>query len=51
MRCTLEPALQSVDTGQQIPFRQLSIDHNMDVHKVVHLQIKHRLYMLWTPRY
>ena len=24
-------------------------DHNMDVHKDVHYQVKHRLYMPWTP--
>ena len=27
------------DTGQQIPFLQLSMDHNMDVHKDVHLLV------------
>ena len=27
------------DTGQQIPFWQLSMDLNMDVHKDVHLQV------------
>ena len=43
MRRALEPALQSGDTGQRIPFWQLSIDHNMDVHKDFHLQVKHRL--------
>ena len=48
MKCTLEPALQSGDTGQQIPFWQLSIDNNMDVQKDVHLWVKHRLYMPWT---
>ena len=26
------------------PFWQLSVDHNMDVHKDVHYQVKHRLY-------
>ena len=41
--------MQSGDTGQQIPFWQLSIDHNMDVHKDVRYQVKHRLYMPWTP--
>ena len=45
MSCTLRPSLQSGDTGQ----RQLSIDHNMDVHKDVHYQVKHRLYIPWTP--
>ena len=39
MSCTLEPAIHSCDTGQQIPFRQLSIDHNVDVHKGVHYQV------------
>ena len=32
----------------EYPFWQLSIDHNMDVHKDVQYQIKHRLYMPWT---
>ena len=27
------------DTGQRIPFWQLSMDHNMDVHKDVHLLV------------
>ena len=40
MGCTLEPAIQSCDFVQ----RQLSIDHNMDIH----YQVKHRLYMPWT---
>ena len=31
------------------PFWQLSVDHNMDVHKDVHYQVKHRLYTPWTP--
>ena len=48
MSCILDPAVQS--DGQQIPFWQLSIDHNMDVHKDVHYQAKHRLYITpWTP--
>ena len=32
MSCTFEPVIQSGGIGQQIPFWQLSIDHNMDVH-------------------
>ena len=40
--------VQSGDTSQRIPFRQLSIDYNMDVHKDVHYQVKHRLYTPWT---
>ena len=32
MSYTFEPMIQSGDTDQQIPFWQLSIDHNMDVH-------------------
>ena len=36
MSCTLEPTIQSGDTGQRVPFWQLSIDHDMDVHKDVH---------------
>ena len=31
------------------PSWQLSIDHNMDVYKDVQYQVKHRLYMSWTP--
>ena len=41
MSCTLELAIQSGDTGQQISFWQLSIDHNMDAHKDFHYQVKH----------
>ena len=37
--CTLEPAIQSCDTVQRIPLRQLSIDHNMDVYKDVPYQV------------
>ena len=33
------PCITVGDTGQQIPFWQLSMDHNMDVHKDVHLQV------------
>ena len=49
MSCKLEPVIQSCDIGQWYPFWQLSIDHNIDVHKDVHYQIKHTLYMSWTP--
>ena len=49
MSCTLEPAMQSGNTGQRMPILQLSIDLNMDVHKDVHYQVKHRLYVPWTP--
>ena len=38
---TLEPAIQSGDTGQRIPF----FDED------VHYQVKHRLHMPWTPSY
>ena len=48
MSCSLEGAIQHVTLVSGYPFRQLSIDHNMDVHKDVHYQVKHRLYMLWT---
>jgi len=46
MSCTLEPAIQSGDTGQQIPFLTVVniIDHNMDVHEDVQYQVKQRLY-------
>ena len=42
----LDLSLRSIKpiTGQQMPFWQLSIDHNMDVH----YQVKHRFYMPWT---
>ena len=49
MSCKLEPVIQSCDIGQWYPFWQLSIDHNINVHKDVHYQIKHTLYMSWTP--
>ena len=49
MSCTLETVIQLGDTGQRIPFLLMSIGHNMDVHKDVHYQVKHRLYMAWTP--
>ena len=50
MSCTLEPMIHSGDTGQGIPFlTAVNIDHNMDVHKDVYYQVKHRLYMSWTP--
>ena len=45
LSCTLGLAIQSCDTGQRILFWQLSINHNMDVHKDVHYQVKHRLYI------
>ena len=38
MSCTPYPAIQSGD-----------IDHNTDVYKDVQHQVKHRLYMPWTP--
>ena len=47
--CTLQSMTQSCDTSQQTLFKQLSIDHSIDVH----YQVKHRLYscpkhiMLW----
>ena len=36
--CTLDPAIQSYDTGQRILFWQLSIDHHMVVHYQVNNQ-------------
>ena len=48
MSCILEPAIQSFDIGQRIPFLTGSIDHNMYVHKDDHYQVKHRLYKPWT---
>ena len=40
------------DTGQQILFWQLSIDHNVDVpDKDVHYPVRYRLYVPWTPSY
>ena len=62
INCTLEPAIQSGDTSERIPFltvvsnwqlsKRVSADHNMDVHKDVHYrEVKHRLYMRWTPSY
>ena len=36
MSCTLEPAIQPDGTGQRIPFWQLLIGHEMDVHQIVH---------------
>ena len=38
MSCTLDPAIQSYDTGQRILFWQLSIDHHMVVHYQVNTQ-------------
>ena len=49
MSCTLEPTIQSGDTGWRMLFlTAVNIDHtyNMDVHKDVHYQGKHRL--SWT---
>ena len=36
MNCTLEPAIQSGDTSQHVPFLTAvnNIDHNMAVHKL-----------------
>ena len=45
----LSPQYSQVTLVSRYPFWQLSIDHNMDVHKDVHYQVKHRLYMPWTP--
>ena len=44
VRCTFEPMIQPCHTGQRVPFWQLSIGHNIDVH----YQVEHRLYMSWT---
>ena len=41
--------LSSVVSGY--PFWQLQIDYNMDVHKDVHYQVTHRLYMTYTDTY
>ena len=48
MSCILEPAIQSFDIGQRIPFLTGSIDHSMYVHKDDNYQVKHRLYKPWT---
>ena len=45
----LSPWYSQVTLVSGYPFWQLSIDHNMDVHKDVHYQLKHRLYIPWTP--
>ena len=37
-----EPAILFGETGRRMLFWQLSIDHNMDVHKNVYYQVKHR---------
>ena len=42
------PQYSQVTLVSGYPFWQLSFDHNMDVHKDVHFQLRHRLYMLWT---
>ena len=41
MSCSLEPAIYSFDTGQQIPF--LTVDNMAVANKDVHYQVKHRL--------
>ena len=45
----LSQRFSQVTSGSGYPFWQLSIDNNMDVSKDVYYQVKHRLYMLWTP--
>ena len=41
MSCTIEPTIQSGDTGQRIPFlTAVNIDHNTDVYKDVHYQVQ-----------
>ena len=42
MSCTPEPAIQSFDTGQWIPFLIAVNDHNMDVQYQVKQPVKHR---------
>ena len=42
------PQYSQVTLVSGYPFWQLSFDHNMDVHKDVHFQLRHRLYMLST---
>ena len=37
------------DTGQWIPGGFLTAVNRQDVHKEVHYQVKHRLYIPWTP--
>ena len=49
MSCTLESTIQSGDTGQQIPFWQLSIYRNMDVHKESTIKLNTDCVMSWTP--
>ena len=44
----LSPRYGHVTLISGYPFWQLSIDHNMNVHKDVHYQVKNRLYMPWT---
>ena len=42
MSCTLEPVLQSGDTDQWLPFLTAVNQHNVDLHKDIHYQVKHR---------
>ena len=44
----LSPRYSQVTLVSGYPFRQLSIDHNMDVHKDVRYQVKQILYALNT---
>ena len=43
----LSPQYSHVTLVSRYSFWQLSIDHNMDGHKDVYYQVKHRLYMPW----
>ena len=45
---SFKPAIHSGATVSGYPFWKPSFDHNMDVHKDVYYQVRHRLYMLWT---
>ena len=45
--CKMYTWAQVTQVGE-CPFWQLSINHNMDIHKDVHYQVKHTLYMPWT---
>jgi len=47
----LSPRYNQVTVVSGNPFWQLQIDYSMDVHKDVHYQVKHRLYMTWTDTY
>ena len=44
----LSPRYIHVTLVSRYTFWQLSIENNKDVHKDVHYQVKHRLYMPWT---